>query len=454
MECFKRLQETVQKSISTSEYTSWIATLSFDKIDLETLYLNAPTRFIADWVKRNYFSHLYSALTEISDTIKEIKINVATATLKPQIIKEELTQAQNTLLTIETSLPPQRNALSPISTKLSEKLNFDTFIKDSSNTLAFEAVKRISTQETITFNPLLIHSPSGFGKTHLLNALSNELINTGSRKQVIYISADKFMYSYVKAMQERDTHRLIQSFKSADILIIDDIQFIANKPKMAEELFHIINDYIINNKQVVIASNSSPLLIEGLDKNLKSRIASGVILDILPATFDLRLQIVKEKSKSLDLHLEAGIGEFIASKITTSIRELEGAINRISANTVLMNEIPTLSNIRKILADLLTINSKPLNIQDIKKIVAEKWNVSISDIDGERKQNSIVIPRQVAMYIAKNLTSKSLPEIGRNFGGRNHATVIYAVKKVREMMITNPQLENLINETEQAISSL
>ncbi len=449
MECFKKIQETVQKSLNTSEYKSWIAPLSFDKIDLDTLYLNAPTRFIADWVKRNYFSHLFSAINEISPDIKQIKVNVVTSVLEPKIIKEELTTSQNTIETIET-----KTTLSTLSTKISERFTFDTFIKDSSNAIAYESIKRISTQDTTTFNPLFIHSPSGFGKTHLLNALSNELINSNSKKQVIYISADKFMYSFVKALKENDMYRFKQSFKSADILIIDDIQFIAGKGATAKELFHIIDDYITNGKQVVIASNSSPFLIDGLNENLKSRISSGLVIDILPANFDLRLKIVNKKCKDLDLHLESGVSDFIASKITTSIRELEGAINRISAHSILMNEMPQLSNIRKILSDILAVSSKPLNIQDIKKVVAEKWNVTISEIDGDRKHKEIVIPRQVAMYITKSLTSKSLPEIGKNFGGRDHATVIYAVKKVKEMMITNPALENLINETEQICSSM
>ncbi len=452
MEFWNKIQETVQKSINASEYTSWIAPLSFDKIDLDIIYLCAPTRFIADWVKRNYFSHLISHINAVYPNIKEIKINVGITKLTPKTISENINQSQNELLNIETS--KTTTELLNLGTPTSNKYTFETFIKDSSNALAFESMKRVSIQDKITFNPIVIHSSSGFGKTHLLNALANELANKNSNKKIIYISADKFMYSFIKALKENDTYRFKQSFKAADILIIDDIHFIAGKESTAKELFHIIDDYISNEKQVIIASNNSPFLIEGLNENLKSRIASGLVIDILPANFDLRLKIINEKCKNLNLKLESGIAEFIASKITTSIRELEGALNRISAHTILMNEMPTLLNIRKILADILAVNSKPLNIQDIKKVVAEKWNVSISDIDSEKKQKDIVIPRQIAMYISKNLTSKSLPEIGKNFGGRDHATVIYAVKKVRELMLTNPQLENLINETEKICSTL
>lgn len=455
MECWKQIQETVQKSIKTSEYLSWIAPLSFDKIDLDTLYLNAPTRFIADWAKRNFFSHLISAVNTFCPDVKDIKINVGTKKLTPKVIAEEIQQSQNDLLSFESQIQSHPvETIANIGTKTLSKFTFDSFVKDNSNALAFESIKRVAIQETTTFNPIVIHSPSGFGKTHLLNALANELEAIHSNKRVIYISANKFMYSFLKALNEKDTYRFKQSFKSADILMIDDIQFIAGKESTAKELFHIIDDYITNGKQVIITANGSPFLIDGLNDNIKSRIASGLVVDILPANYDLRFKILQSKCKTLNLELQAGVGEFIASKITTSIRELEGALNRISAHTILMNEAPTLSNIRKILSDILAVNTKPLNIQDIKRVVAEKWNVSVSDIDSEKKQKDIVIPRQIAMYISKNLTSKSLPEIGKSFGGRDHATVIYAVKKVRELMLTNPQIETLINEAERICSNL
>ena len=470
MESWKKIQETVQKSITASAYSSWIAPLSFDKIDSDTLYLKAPTRFIADWAKRNFLSTLVSAANTFCANIKDVIINVGVATPVTQKTVTELQSAQQSLFNLETQKSTSFVAGNFVSssvatdtatsfvpvfaTKVSPKYTFDSFVRDSSNALAYESVHRVLTQDSVSFNPIVIHSPSGFGKTHLLNALANELASVGSDKKVIYISADKFMYSFVKALKENDTYRFKQSFKSADILMIDDIQFIAGKESTARELFHIIEDYITNGKQIIISANNSPLLIDGLSDNLRSRISSGLVVDIAPATYDLRLRIVREKCKALNLNLGVGIGEFIATKISSSIRELEGALNRISAHTILMREEPTLHNVRKILADILAVNTKPISIQDIKKIVAEKWSVSVADIDSEKKQKDIVIPRQVAMYIAKNLTSKSLPEIGKSFGGRDHATVIYAVKKVRELMTVNPRLESLIKETEQVCANL
>lgn len=450
MQSWKQIQETVQKSICASAYSTWIAPLDFDKIDLDTLYIVSPTRFIADWVKRNYFSSILSAAQKINSAIKNVVISVGVKKVEePVVIQNEIQKAEQQVINIESSVPSF-----DIGVKVSQKYTFDNFVKGASNSLAFASIQKVMNDENVSFNPLFIHSPSGFGKTHLLCAFVNEMEKINPRKSIIYISADKFMYSFIKALKENDTYRFKQSFKSADVLVIDDLHFIVGKESTAKELFHIIEDYIVNGKQVIIASNNSPFKMDGLNDNLKSRISSGLVVDIDPADFSLRSDIVKMKAKALDLVLADGIGDFIASKITTSIREIEGALNRISAHTILMNEVPTLSNIRKILADILAVNSKPLTIEDIKKVVAEKWNVSVSDINSERKQKEIVIPRQVAMYIAKNLTSKSLPEIGKSFGGRDHATVIYAVRKVRELMTVNPKMELLINEVERECSVL
>ena len=449
MQSWKQIQETVQKSICASAYSTWIAPLDFDKIDLDTLYIVSPTRFIADWVKRNFFSSILSAAQEVNPAIKNIEISVGIKkSVEPVVISEEVHKAEALVSSVES-----QNPFLPVS-KVSQKYTFENFVKGSTNAFAFASIQRVMNDESVSFNPLFIHSPSGFGKTHLLCAFVNEMEKINPYKKIIYISADKFMYSFVKALKENDTYRFKQSFKSADVLVIDDLHFIVGKESTAKELFHIIEDYITNGKQVIIASNASPFMMDGLNDNLKSRISSGLVVDIMPADFALRSEIVKVKAGAMNLCLADGIGDFIASKIATSVREIEGALNRISAHTILMNEVPTLSNIRKILADILAVNAKPLSIEDIKKVVAEKWAVSVADIDSERKQKEIVIPRQVAMYIAKNLTSKSLPEIGKSFGGRDHATVIYAVKKVRDLMTTNPKMELLINEVERECSAL
>lgn len=461
MESWKLIQETVQKSISASAYSTWIAPLDFDKIDLDVIRLFAPTRFIADWVKRNFFSEILSAVKSFYPNVNDICISVSMKSFQPKVIQAQMSKEDNKIRSLENdvSIPLAQSQNSNISSynvgaKVASKFSFDNFVQGESNQLAFASIQRVLHDDFVSFNPLFIHSPSGFGKTHLLHAFVNEMAKINPHKNIIYVSADKFMYSFVKALKENDTYRFKEAFRSADILIIDDLHFIVGKDSTAKELFHIIEDYITNGKQVIIASNNSPFMMEGLNDNIKSRISSGLVVDIKKPDFNLRSQIVKIKANALELNLAPGIGDFIASKISSSVREIEGALNRIYAHSILTKELPTLSNIRKILADILAVNSKPLSILDIKKIVAEKWGISVSDIDSDRKQKDIVVPRQIAMYIAKNLTSKSLPEIGKNFGGRDHATVIYAVKKVKDLMLINPKMENIINDLERQCSAL
>ena len=454
MEHWREIQETVQKSIKKSEFITWIAPLDFDKIDLDTLYINAPTRFIADWARRNFLLEILNAAKTFIPNINEIKFSVRIKILSPKTTIDTINQKQNDLLNLETR--KETTSFSDplnLNIKYNSEFTFDSFIKDSSNNLAYDAIEGLTTDTEVKYNPLFIHSPSGFGKTHLLNALSNKLIETNPTKKIIYTSSNKFLYSFIKAVQEHDTYRFKQSFKDADILLIDDIQFIAGKEATAKELFHIIDEYIEAGKQVVITANNSPYLIEGLDHNIKSRIASGLILDISPAPYDLRLKILNSKSEKLGVKFDSGIAEFIASKINSSIRELEGAVKRIAFHSKLKGDL-TLHEIRKILSDILAANTKPIEISDIKKIVAEKWNISLAEMDGNTRSQHIIIPRHIAMYIAKNLTTKSLPEIGKSFGGRNHATIINAVKKVKDLILINPNMANLIKETEYKCSNI
>jgi chromosomal replication initiator protein len=440
---WRKIQETVQKSVSASSYNAWIAPLVFDKIDLEVLRVSAPTRFIADWVRRNFFSLLLDCARQAFPGVKDVEISVAVKNAPVMATRFDRAKEEAKLLNLESGAAAPAPA----------RYTFENFVEAPSNALAAASLRRLLENGAASFNPLLIHSPSGFGKTHLLSAFANEMAARSPEKRLIYISADKFMYSFIKAIKENDAVRFKGSFKSADVLVVDDIHFIAGKEASARELFSIIEDFVTGGRQVVLASNASPFAIEGLNESLKSRISHGLIVDILPADYNLRLEIARRRADALEIPLEPGVAEFVASKVSASIRELEGALNRLSAHQILMGEAPTLSNIRKILADILAFNSKAVSVADIKKAVAERWNVAVADLDSQKKPRSIVVPRQVAMYVAKSLTSKSLPEIGRIFGGRDHATVIYACKKVRGMMAADPRLENLVHEIEQSCSA-
>ena len=462
MEHWQRIQETVQKSIKKSEFITWIAPLNFDKIDLDTLYINAPTQFFAGFIKRNFFSVLLSATKQFYPNINDIKINiylkkVTNLTSDAVVVSDEkfgnnLTCNQNGSSDTFSFVKNDENY---VGTKPNNLYTFENFITDKSNEFAFAGIKQIIENDEVKYNPVVVHSNKGLGKTHLLNAIANDFEINKPQKRVIYISAMNFMYSFIKSLKENDAYRFKESFKNGDVLIIDDLQFIAGKDASARELFQIMHTYIESGKQVVIACNNSPLLIPGLDENLKSLLSSGIILDIANSTYNLRLKIINEKCRKLKINLESGVSEYIATKISTSIKELEGALNRISFfSTLHNNEILSFSFVRKLLKDIFAVNTKPVSIDDIKKVVAEKYNITVADINSVKKQKHIAFPRQVAMYIAKTLTTKSLPDIGRVFGGRDHATVIYAVKKVQDLMTTNPKIETIINEIQTSCGCL
>ncbi len=460
MEHWREIQETVQKSIKKSEFITWIAPLYFDKIDLDTLYINAPTQFFAGFVKRNFFSVLLSAAKKFYPNINDIKINIFSK--KVSTLATDAIVASDEVYGNSLTITQNGNSESFVFSKKNENYigakpnnlyNFDNFVTDKSNEFAFTGIKQIVESDKVKYNPVVIHSATGLGKTHLLNAVANDFEINKPNKKVIYISAMNFMYSFIKSLKENDTYRFKESFKDADILIIDDLQFIAGKDASAKELFQIINDYVNSGRQVVVAANNSPLLITGLNEDLKSILASGIMLDISNSTYNLRLKIIDEKCKKFRINLENGIKEYIATKINSSIKELEGALNRISFfSTLHNNEVLSFSFVKKLLKDIFAANTKPVSIEEIKKIVAEKYNITVDDINSTRKQKHIAFPRQVAMYIAKTLTTKSLPDIGRIFGGRDHATVIYAVKKVQDLMVTNPKIETIINEIQTSCS--
>ncbi|MDR1008853.1 MAG: chromosomal replication initiator protein DnaA [Rickettsiales bacterium] len=434
------IQDTVQKSVPAREYSAWLAPLCFDKIDLGTLYLKSPTRFIADWVRRNYSSLLLSAAADFG--VEKLSVSVGTL-MAANDSPAEKNEAEAARAAPEIAGPANSGM---IGSKVAGRCTLEDFMDSPGNTLASAAIRRMLAEPHPSYNPVLIHSDSGLGKSHLLQAFAN----AAEGRRVIYTTADGFINGFVKALQDKEVFRFKEDFKSADVLLVDDVHHFVGKESSARELFHIIDFYVSTGKQVVLSANASPFKIEGLNESLKSRICHGLILDIAPADYDLRLKFINARAAALELKFQDGVAEFLASKISASIRELEGAVNRLSAHSVLLGEMPTMGNIRKTLADILAYNTKPVAIADIKKAVAEAWNITVADIDSTRKQQSIAVPRQVAMYIAKNATSKSLPELGRAFS-RDHATIIYAIKKVQTLIATNPKLAEIIEDIEKRV---
>ena len=287
------------------------------------------------------------------------------------------------------------------------------------------------------FNPLFLYGGVGLGKTHLMHAIAWHIRETRPERRVIYLSAEKFMYQFIRALRYKDTVSFKEQFRSVDVLMIDDVQFIAGKDNTQEEFFHTFNALVDQNHQVIISADKSPNDLEGMEERMKSRLGWGLVADIHPTTYELRLGILQAKAEQLEVPIPQKVLEFLAHKITSNVRELEGALNRIGAYAKLVGRPVTLENTQDVLHDILRANDRRVTIEEIQKRVAEHYNIRLSEMYSARRARAVARPRQVAMYLAKQLTARSLPEIGRKFGGRDHTTVMHAVRKVDELRSTD-----------------
>jgi chromosomal replication initiator protein len=320
-----------------------------------------------------------------------------------------------------------------ISAPLDPRFTFDNFVVGKPNELAYAAARRVGDANVVPFNPLFLYGGVGLGKTHLMHAIAWHIHNRQPHKKIIYLSAEKFMYQFVRALRTKNTMAFKEQFRSVDVLMIDDVQFIGGREATQEEFFHTFNALVDQNRQVVISADKSPSDLEGVEERMRSRLGWGLVADIHPTTYELRLSILQSKADQMGVAIPTKVMEFLAHKITSSVRELEGALNRIVAHAQLVGRQITLETCQEVLHDILRASDRRVTIDEIQKKVAEHYNVRIADMASARRARAVARPRQVAMYLAKALTARSLPEIGRKFGGRDHTTVMHAVKKVEEL---------------------
>jgi len=350
----------------------------------------------------------------------------------------EIAEAANTQTA--QSGDPYAEASSP----LDPRFTFDTFVVGKPNAFAHAAARRVVEAEGMPFNPLYIYGGVGLGKTHLMHAMAWALREKQNRK-VVYLSAEKFMYQFVRALRRQDSMNFKEQFRSVDVLMIDDIQFIAGKETTQEEFFHTFNALVDQGKLIVISGDRAPSDLEGLDERLRSRLAWGLVADIKPSTFDLRLDVVKAKAALMNIELPLDVAHFLAGKITSNIRELEGALNRLAVHRDMTGQNLTVDITQDVLADVLRSFERRITIDEIQRKVADHYNLRLTDMHSPRRSRNVARPRQVAMYLCKKLTTRSLPEIGRKFGGRDHTTVMHAVKKVEELMIEDSIFADEVN---------
>jgi chromosomal replication initiator protein len=428
-----RVRGRLRVEFGEAVFRNWLKKLTLIGLRGHELHLAAPTRFIRDWIGSNYSDRLLAMWIAENPIVRSIEVIVQA---KSKVEGETRAAGEPTSKPSDggrTEIGVAEIGKGVLIASLDPRFTFDDFIVGKSNELAYAAAHRVADSPTVPFNPLFLYGGVGLGKTHLMHAIAWHIRKRSPGRRVIYLSAEQFMYQFVRALRDRNTMEFKDQFRSVDVLMIDDVQFISDKDSTQEEFFHTFNALVDQNHQVVVSADKSPSDLEGMEERLKSRLGWGLVADIHPTTYELRLGILQAKAEQVKNDVPVKVLEFLAHKITSNVRELEGALNRIIAHVALIGGPITLETTQELVHDLLRANDRRVTIEEIQKRVAEHFNIKVSDMHSARRSRGVARPRQVAMYLSKLLTPRSLPEIGRKFGGRDHTTVMHAVRKVEEL---------------------
>jgi chromosomal replication initiator protein len=435
-----RVRGRLRDEFGEAAFRSWLKSMTLAEVTEGRVRIGVPTRFLRDWVAAHYADRIRALWNSEDGAISTIDIFVSGAgapTTEPAAIGAKEKEPQGA--TAEAGDDKDMGA------PLDPRFTFENFVVGKPNELAHAAARRVAessvgAKRSVPFNPLFLYGGVGLGKTHLMHAIAWHIRTHDPSRKMIYLSAEKFMYQFIRALRFKDTVAFKEQFRSVDVLMIDDVQFISGKDSTQEEFFHTFNALVDQNRQIIISADKSPSDLEGMEERLRSRLGWGLVADIHPTTYELRLGILQAKADQHRVQIPGKVLEFLAHKITSNVRELEGALNRICAHAQLVGRAITLESAQEVLHDLLRANDRRVTIDEIQKRVAEHYNIRLADMHSARRARAVARPRQVAMYLCKQLTPRSLPEIGRKFGGRDHTTVMHAVRKIEELRATDRTL--------------
>jgi len=436
-----RVKTRLKQEFGETAFKSWVKPITPTSIRDGEVELAVPTRFMRDWIATHYGDRIRALWSGENPSVRRVTVKVAGATrpVPPLGANDAMARAVESRdasrMPVRAPVAQNMAALgAELSAPLDARYTFENFVVGKPNEFAYAAAKRVAESDQVSFNPLFLYGGVGLGKTHLMHAIAWEIRQRTPQRKVVYLSAEKFMYSFVRALRNQDTVSFKEQFRSVDVLMIDDVQFISGKDATQEEFFHTFNALVDQGRQLVLSADKSPSNLEEIGDRLRSRLASGLVADLHPTTFELRLGILDAKAEQLRTQVPQKVKEFLAHKITANVRELEGALTRLVAHAQLVGGQITLETTQDLLQDLLRAHDRRLSMEEIQKRVAEHFKIRISDMSSARRARAVARPRQVAMYLSKQLTSRSLPEIGRAFGGRDHTTVMHAVRKVEELV--------------------
>ncbi len=443
LQCLQRLQE----ELPSAEFSMWVRPLQAELND-NTLTLFAPNRFVLDWVRDKYLNSINSLLNEFcgSDvpTLRfEVGSKPVSAAPAPKRTAADVAASTSAPAQLQArqsvNKPWESQNSEPVSADLNHRSNvnpkhkFTNFVEGKSNQLGLAAARQVSDNPGTAYNPLFLYGGTGLGKTHLLQAVGNAILERKPDAKVVYMHSERFVQDMVKALQNNAIEEFKRYYRSVDALLIDDIQFFANKERSQEEFFHTFNALLEGNQQIILTSDKYPREINGVEDRLKSRFGWGLTVAIEPPELETRVAILMKKAEDHQIHLADEVAFFIAKRLRSNVRELEGALNRVIANANFTGRAITIDFVREALRDLLALQEKLVTIDNIQKTVAEYYKIKMADLLSKRRSRSVARPRQLAMALSKELTNHSLPEIGDAFGGRDHTTVLHACRKIAQL---------------------
>jgi chromosomal replication initiator protein len=429
----------LRKTIGARTFDGWLkplALLGFDQ-DSGEVRLSAPSSFMANWVETHFHDHLLQAWRAMLPAVRQLVVDGAAEGTRP--LSQALSDLEDA---VPPTAPPAPRATAGESTPFEPRYTFDSFVVGKANEVAYNAARTMAEGGRLGFNPLFLHGGTGLGKTHLMHAIGQDYLARHPGTRVVYMSAEKFMFEFVAAMRAKDTFSFKQWLRSADVLMIDDVQFIAGKESTQEEFFHTMNELISAGRRLVISADRSPQDLDGIESRILSRLSWGLVADVNPADFELRLNIITKKLETMpQASVPQEVVNFLARRISSNIRELEGALNRVVAYAMLSGKPIDMDFTQQTLADILRANQRRVTIDEIQRRVCDHYRIRQAEMSSARRAREVARPRQVAMYLAKQLTPRSLPEIGRRFGGRDHTTVIHAVRQIEKLRATDAELD-------------
>jgi chromosomal replication initiator protein len=464
---WERVSKKLQTRYGDAIFRSWLKPLRFVGSSEGIVTLSVPTRFMREWINSHYADDMHSLwMEEPAAEGYALEISVTPLNTPQQSPSAEATR--------DTEQTAQRPAIANVITAgswqvhdtvdsdlqmgaaLDPRYTFENFVVGKPNELAHAAARRVAeTSEVVPgCNPLFLYGGVGLGKTHLMHAIAWHIRRNSPERRVLYLSAEKFMYQFIRALRFKEALAFKEHFRSVDVLMIDDVQFISGKDSTQEEFFHTFNALVDQNKQLIISGDRSPSDLEGIEERVRSRLGWGLVADIHATTYELRMGILQSKIDAMThVQIPQKVVEFLAHKISSNVRELEGALNRVVAHATLVGRPITLETTQEVLQDLLRANDRRISIEEIQKQVAGHYNIKVSDMHSARRSRVVARPRQVAMFLSKRFTSKSLPEIGRKFGGKDHTTVMHAVKRVEELIGADNEFAQDIKLLEKILQS-